>query len=58
VSTNDAPTGERADAAPLETIDGTTLTPREQRRQAFAWQLYDVGNSAFQAIVVTFVFAT
>lgn len=34
------------------------MPAKEQRRRAFAWQLYDVGNSAFQAVVVTFVFAT
>ncbi|WP_192496986.1 MFS transporter [Gulosibacter chungangensis] len=42
----------------LTTQDGEQITVKEQRRRAFAWQLYDVGNSAFQAVVVTFVFAT
>ncbi|SJM54835.1 MFS transporter [Gulosibacter sp. 10] len=42
----------------LTTMDGERVAPREQRRRAFAWQMYDVGNSAFQAVVVTFVFAT
>ena len=39
-------------------LDGTELSRQEQRRRARAWQMYDVANSAFQAIVVTFVFAT
>lgn len=34
------------------------MTPREQRRRAFAWQLYDVAQSSWQAVIVTFVFAT
>lgn len=42
----------------LALLDGTVASPDEQRRRARAWQLYDVGNSAFQAVVVTFVFAT
>ncbi|KAB1662440.1 MFS transporter [Pseudoclavibacter chungangensis] len=41
------------------TVDGSArLTPRELRRRSLSWALYDVGNSAFQAVVVTFVFAT
>jgi len=44
--------------AELELMDGTRVAPKEQRRRAFAWQLYDVGDSAFQAIIVTFVFMT
>ncbi|MFD2675013.1 MFS transporter [Gulosibacter bifidus] len=42
----------------LTTLDGTTLSHREQRRRAFAWQLYDLSQSAWQAVIVTFVFAT
>lgn len=42
----------------LTTLDGTVLTPAEQRRRAFAWQLYDLAQSSWQAVVVTFVFAT
>ncbi|WP_235829256.1 MFS transporter [Gulosibacter macacae] len=42
----------------VDLLDGTAVPVREQRRRAFAWQLYDVGNSAFQSVVVTFVFAT
>ena len=39
--------------------DGSaTVTPKELRRRARAWAMYDVGNSGFQAVVVTFVFAT
>lgn len=41
------------------TSDGAEhVSERELRRRARAWMLYDVGNSAFQAICVTFVFAT
>ncbi|QUY63228.1 Permeases of the major facilitator superfamily [Gulosibacter molinativorax] len=40
------------------TQDGERINKRELKRRSFAWQLYDVGNSAFQAVVVTFVFAT
>lgn len=57
MSRHDSPTA-AADAGDLVTLDGTRLTAKEQKRRAFAWQLYDVGNSAFQAVVVTFVFAT
>lgn len=42
----------------VTTQDGERVTERELKRRSFAWQLYDVGNSAFQAVVVTFVFAT
>ena len=42
----------------VTTLDGTTLSPREQRRRAFAWQLYDLSQSSWQAVIVTFVFAT
>lgn len=43
----------------VTTIDGSaTVTPKELRKRARAWMLYDVGNSAFQSVVVTFVFAT
>ena len=53
------PAGGPADGALLTTVDGSaTLTPRELRRRSRAWMLYDVGNSAFQSVVVTFVFAT
>lgn len=49
-------------ATPRDTvtsIDGTAVVaPGELRRRARAWMLYDVGNSAFQSVVVTFVFAT
>jgi UMF1 family MFS transporter len=57
VSRHDSPTN-AAQSGDLVTLDGTRLTVKEQRRQSFAWQLYDVGNSAFQAVIVTFVFAT
>lgn len=50
---------EARDGGLVTTVDGTaTVTPRELRRRATAWALWDVGNSAFQAIVITFVFAT
>lgn len=43
----------------VTSVDGSaTVTARELRRRARAWTLWDVGNSAFQAVVVTFVFAT
>lgn len=64
---DDAPTAGPAGTAPaaepddglVTTVDGSArLSPRELRRRARAWAMYDVGNSAFQAVVVTFVFAT
>lgn len=43
----------------VTTVDGSaTITPKELRRRARAWAMWDVGNSAWQAVVVTFVFAT
>ncbi|MBB2957971.1 MFS transporter [Pseudoclavibacter helvolus] len=43
----------------VETVDGgAAVTPKELKKRATAWALWDVGNSAFQAVVVTFVFAT
>lgn len=53
-----SPTTTPAASDELTLLNGTRTTVRDQRRRAFAWQLYDVGNSAFQAVVVTFVFAT
>lgn len=60
MSTSKTPDSGTAKNSPtlLTTQDGTQITVKEQRRRAFAWQLYDVGNSAFQAVIVTFVFAT
>lgn len=43
----------------VTSVDGTaTVTQRELNARARAWMMYDVANSAFQAICVTFVFAT
>lgn len=42
----------------IETLDGSRMTRATQRRRAFAWQLRDVGASAYDAVIVTFVFAT
>lgn len=43
----------------VTSVDGTaTVTKRELNARARAWMLYDVANSSFQAICVTFVFAT
>ncbi|MGO1544453.1 MAG: MFS transporter [Gulosibacter sp.] len=60
MSTSTTPEHGKPDTASdlLTTQDGEQIPAKEQRRRAFAWQLYDVGNSAFQAVVVTFVFAT
>ena len=64
MSASENPTGPAGEGArrpehdEVELMDGTRVAPREQRRRAFAWQLYDVGDSAFQAIIVTFVFMT
>jgi len=43
----------------VTSVDGSaTVTRRELGRRARAWMMYDIGNSAFQAIIVTFVFST
>ena len=55
-ATEAAPSASTSDDLLL--LDGTRAPAKEQRRRAFAWQLYDVGDSAFQAIIVTFVFMT
>lgn len=40
----------------VTTISGGAVPAAELRRRATAWALWDVGNSAFQAVIVTFVF--
>lgn len=43
----------------VTTVDGSAaISSKELRRRARAWAMWDVGNSAWQAVIVTFVFAT
>ena len=63
MTTPDLPRAERepqaAGPGTVTTVDGAErIDAKELSRRARAWMLYDVGNSAFQAICVTFVFAT
>jgi len=48
-----APPGDRGGAAPVRLAD----PPRVPRRALVAWCLYDWANSAFPAVILTFVFA-